>query len=260
MDQYLLELGMSDLKMALSGQEEPLSAEQLHELVGVVQELESFIAMVERKGVPFREFLAARQQAGELPRYTIRVGEETRFAYSEEQIRALKQAEEDAQRLAHEKALASIPESERTPEMEQFRPKPVLFVELFDDRRLIDLRNRLEVFGFDLQDYVGASREVAALVEEGERTSLFTLRDVIDAIRQNGRRGIEIQRYKGLGEMNPEQLWETTMDPARRTLVQVTLPDAIAADRMFTMLMGEEVPPRRAFIEHHALSVKNLDI
>ena len=81
-----------------------------------------------------------------------------------------------------------------------------------------------------------------------KRHPVFTLREGIDFLRANGRKGIEIQRYKGLGEMNADQLWETTMDPAKRTLVHVTLPDAIAADHMFTMLMGEDVPPRRAFI------------
>ena len=88
----------------------------------------------------------------------------------------------------------------------------------------------------------------------------YSLKEIIDFLRENGRKGLVIQRYKGLGEMNPEQLWETTMNPAVRTLVKVTLPDAIAADRMFSMLMGEEVEPRRVFIETHALSVKNLDI
>jgi DNA gyrase subunit B len=71
---------------------------------------------------------------------------------------------------------------------------------------------------------------------------------------------MEIQRYKGLGEMSPEQLWQTTMDPATRTLLQVEVPDPIAADEAFHMLMGNEVPPRKSFIQAHAQNVRNLDI
>jgi len=87
-----------------------------------------------------------------------------------------------------------------------------------------------------------------------------TLPDVLEAIRKAGQKGVDVQRYKGLGEMNYDQLWDTTMDPARRTLLRVKLNDEAEADRLFSLLMGESVEPRREFIERHALEVTELDV
>ena len=86
------------------------------------------------------------------------------------------------------------------------------------------------------------------------------MKEILLFVREEGKRGIDIQRYKGLGEMNPRQLWDTTMDPARRTILKVTLEDAVEVDKIFNILMGDEVEPRRAFIEANAHEVKNLDI
>jgi DNA gyrase subunit B len=97
------------------------------------------------------------------------------------------------------------------------------------------------------------------LVKEQERLCQSVVQ-VIETVKSLGQRGLSVQRYKGLGEMNPDQLWETTMDPAKRVLLQVTLENAYAAEEIFSILMGEQVEPRRQFIEQHALEVRNLDI
>jgi DNA gyrase subunit B len=100
----------------------------------------------------------------------------------------------------------------------------------------------------------------ALLIGENEEEVADFRSVLLERILARGRKGTETQRYKGLGEMNPEQLWETTMDPKARTLLQVRVEDVVEADEIFTILMGDQVEPRREFIERNALNVKNLDI
>lgn len=261
MDDYVLELGLSDIHFELVSTNKKMENEEMKAFIELIHKVENFFQRIERKGISFREFLAAKNSQGLYPQYQLTLSSGTKFVYSMNEFEELRLEDEAAQKKSFDETLASIPQEEIKEEMKVFKPRRLHFVELFEENDLKEIFDGLLKYQFTLSDYNTASKELIYIVnDQGDKTTCYTLRETIDLLRENGKKGIEIQRYKGLGEMNADQLWETTMDPKKRTLIKVTLPDAIGADHMFTMLMGEEVPPRRAFIEQHALSVKNLDI
>lgn len=261
MDDYLLELGMKDISYFHPLLNKKLDEQEAQELVHLILEVENFITSIERKAIPFREFLDAKNSEGRYPRYVLKGQQQQQLVYLESEFLEIARTHEELQRQEHKRSLEAIPPEEITEAMRTFRPKTLPYIELFKEEALVQLVAKLEKFGFSLDRYVIADGPLINVMENDETLEeFFTLKEFMDFLRAHGRKGVEIQRYKGLGEMNAHQLWETTMDPSKRTLIQVTLPDAVAADHMFTMLMGEDVPPRRAFIESHALSVKNLDI
>jgi hypothetical protein len=157
----------------------------------------------------------------------------------------------------------------------------VKYIEIFEGQDILAIQKKFEKLGLTLAEFVkpeipkeytqskSAKKEKGAteglkplfsIASDNDEHEFYSLKEVLDHVREQAEKGIHIQRYKGLGEMNPQQLWDTTMDPARRTILRVMLEDAVEVDKIFSVLMGDEVEPRRKFIETNAHEVKDLDI
>jgi DNA gyrase subunit B len=144
-------------------------------------------------------------------------------------------------------------------------PSRVRITELHEVRTINACLKDLGEMGFNVQSLIRQQRtgveKPRYVLRRGEsEIALEDLRGLLAAVRSAGERGLQVTRFKGLGEMNAEELRDTTLDPANRTLVQVTMRDAAAAVEIFSVLMGDKVEPRREFIEKHALEVRNLDV
>jgi DNA gyrase subunit B len=254
LEDFLLEYGMENIKLHTEKRKQSLSGPSLSTLLKKVLRYEKILNLLERKGLDknllniiasqedlAKDFLKKRNT---LERFVKELGKKLDEYYGTEGAMEYSIIEDNE----HDgfSALCQIRKNGS-------RRETIINFELLNSPELEELRRIAQ--GFQ------ALGEPPYIIEDnGNQSRLKSLIEVLHYVVESGKKGQEIQRYKGLGEMNPEQLWETTMNPEKRVLLQVAIEDAVEADEIFTTLMGDQVEPRRDFIYRHALDVKNLDI
>ena len=258
MQAWLFKEALSSVKAKTKDGKE-LSTEALTNLLTILKEAQEATFKLELKSLGIKEFYEFKSQ-GQLPLYRIPLESGGyKYFYSEQDYKDYET--NYVQEKREEFLAAGTPENEIDEEM--IKPD---YQTLKEFGKLLAIDTKLAAFGYTLQQFPHISDEKKRVnplftINDGKKDILvYSLQEFLKAVKDAGAQGATIQRYKGLGEMNPEQLWETTMDPSKRKLLRVSIQDGADVEKVFTMLMGDKVEPRRAFIESHALEVRNLDI
>ena len=234
-------------------------------LVDMLELLGEKVRIVERRGLAFKELMGNRKD-GKLPTHWLVIGGENVFCHSTREYEAVL-AEHAEHELEDENGNGNgAAKSSGAAETARIQKRS----ELHEVKEIEKIFDKLKKRGLSVEDYFARREESVTgekspakyvlVGDEGEENPLDNIAEIAPGVRKIGSKGIEIKRFKGLGEMNADQLWETTMDPERRILLRVRTDEAEEAERMFSLLMGDNVEMRRNFIEEHALEVKNLDI
>ncbi len=258
MQAWLFKEALSSVKTKNKDGKE-LSTEELTSLLNLLKEAQEATFKLELKSLGIKDFYDFKTQ-GQLPLYRIPLERGGyKYFYSEQDYKDYETNYVNEKR--EEFIAAGTPEEEIDEEM--IKPN---YQSLREFGKLLSLDTKLAPYGYTMQQFPHISDEKKRTnplftVNDGKKDILvYSLQEFLKTVKDAGAQGATIQRYKGLGEMNPEQLWETTMDPSKRKLLRVSIQDGADVEKVFTMLMGDKVEPRRAFIESHALEVKNLDI
>ena len=263
MKAQLLELGLGDSVLD-AGDGRVIEGEQMAHLARALAAMEESLVALERRGVSIRAH-ALRQDPVtlRLPIFHVFLGSQEHWFTTREQLDAFRAQQEE--KTGGELAVADTEGERAATETNGQATRTLHIVELHEVRTINNMLTEMAKMGFSLQDLIPQDRtgseEARFQLRRGEHTTgLEDLRGLLPAIRAAGEKGLTITRFKGLGEMNAEELRDTTLDPQNRTLCQVSMRDAGAADDLFRILMGDKVEPRREFIEKHALEVRNLDV
>ncbi len=266
----LMKRGLKDAVLNFNLVSRTVPEAELVKLLPLLDELDKNIGILERRGQPFTNFVKRFTPEKGLPFFHVRLQGQDSFFHSSEEVETYRVAQ--SKKLGHELTLAEAVPMTNTVDGTTGSPAATdeayrfSMDEWHEVRGLNRTLNKLKEMNIAPTDLVplpriaGREPDVRYVLTNGEsRKELDDLRELVIEIRRLGERGMQITRFKGLGEMNAEELWDTTLDPTKRTMLKVTMADAVQAERMFRMLMGKEVEARREFILKHRANVEEID-
>ncbi|HEY3601666.1 MAG TPA: DNA topoisomerase (ATP-hydrolyzing) subunit B [Chthoniobacterales bacterium] len=272
LNKILISLGAEDVRLRNLSDKKELTTAQLKDILEQLAKLAKLSESVRRHGGDFEDFLNHRdKKADKLPTYLVKVrhgnDETVHYFHDERAVRKFHEENLDLNLFDEEIGQELLPLTNAPVKTNgggaRRRGK---LVELHESTTIQKVIGELARKGLKVEHYAAADQPIFELIEgEGERATthpLFSIPEILEKILEIGRRGVQIKRFKGLGEMNAKELFNTTMDPEKRKLLKVDLNDdnAVEADQMFSKLMGDVVEPRRQYIEDNALNVRNLDV